>query len=204
MTIALTGGSGVGKTTVLGIWAGMGVYTIDADDVYHRLLRSDDALLASLRERFPEAFLSGGLDRKALGGIVFASPDKRRALERLTHGRVIDAVEKQIETAGQRGFTIAAVEAPLLPESPFRDRFDAVVGVTAPLEERIGRVIARDGVSREYAAVRIAAQPDDIYYRKTCLAVIENDAGPDALELRAKETLSRIVARLTQGDIPNA
>jgi len=186
-TLGLTGGSGAGKTTVLQVWAKLGAYPIDADAIYHRLLREDASLLEALRAAFPEAFVLGQLDRKALGRVAYASPDRKKELEHLTHGAVIAAVEQELENARLNGCKTAAVDALYLLENALRPGFAAVVGVVAPLEERIQRIVARDGVDPEYAAARIAAQPDDAYYREHCDIILENNAGHDELVRRARE-----------------
>ena len=189
--LGLTGGSGVGKTTILSVWAGLGAYPVDADALYHQLLRENTVLLDALREKFPDAFVSGVLNRKALGRIVFASKEKQKELESLTHHAVIDAVEKELETAQIQGFQTAAVDALYLLNSPLRPKLSIVVGIVAPQHERIERIAARDGVSRDYAAARIAAQPGEAYYRAHCDVILENNAGPETLKKQAEEIYQR-------------
>ena len=198
LILGLTGGSGAGKSTVLRVWADLGAYTIDADVTYHRLLREDAALLGALRARFPEAFASGGLDRKALGRIVYASKERQRELEQITHGAVITDVERELEAARLNGYKTAAVEALYLLENPLRQRFAAVLGVIAPYEARLGRLMTRDGLSRDYAAARLAAQPDDAYYRARCDMILENDSGTAELARRAREMFMQFTVHNSQ------
>jgi len=190
--LGLTGGSGTGKSAVLRAWADMGAHTIDADATYHRLLREDAALLDTLRANFPEAFTSGALDRKTLGRVIYASKERQRELERLTHGVVIAAVERELETARLQGYKTAAVEALYLLDNPLRQILTVTVGVTAPYEARIQRLIARDGLSRETTASRIAAQPDDAYFIARCDMIIENNAGADELVHQAKDIFMKL------------
>jgi len=190
--VGLTGGSGVGKSTVRQVWAKMGAYAIDADEVYHRLLREDTDLLAALQNTFPEASASGTLDRKELGRMVFAAPKQRRELERITHGPVVAAVEQELASARRQGYKVVAVEALYLLETPLREGLSAVVGVIAPQDQRIQRIVARDGVSRNYAAHRIAAQPDDDYYRARCTHILENNAGTETLIRWAEELFTGV------------
>ena len=203
LLLGLTGGSGAGKTTVLQTWAGLGAFTVDADETYHRLLREDVKLLEAIRTYFPEAFVSGSLDRKTLGRVVFASPERRRELESLTHGAVITAVELALDNARRQGYKTAAVEALYLLETIPRQSFTVIIGILAPLAERIERVSARDGVSCEYAAARIAAQPDDAYYREHCDIILENIAGKEELVKRAEET-HRLIIRNSEFGIRNS
>ncbi len=191
--IGLTGGSGVGKSTVLTTWAQCGALTIDADEVYHRLLREDAALLDALSGVFPGAFISGALDRKLLGGIVFADEKKRRQLEDITHTAVIRAIEEQIEEARNAGRAVVAIDALYLADGPLRDRCDALVGVTAPCSVRVARIVQRDGVLEAYAQARIDAQRDDAYFAARCDYIIENNGGLEQLTNRAAEVYNTIV-----------
>lgn len=191
--IGLTGGSGVGKTSVMQVWAARGALTIDADAVYHRLLREDTALLDALRAHFPEAFESGTLDRKALGGLVFADEARRKLLEQLTHGAVIADIEAQLARARDDGRRVAAVDALYLLEGPLRSRCRAVVGVVAPHDARVARIKARDGVKTAYAEARLRAQREDGYFRSGCDYIIKNDSTPEELAKRAQEVYDVIV-----------
>ena len=70
---------------------------LDCDEIYHRLLRSDEALLHAIESRFPEAFSQGKLDRKALGQIVFADAAALGALNEITHRAVSNAVMRELK-----------------------------------------------------------------------------------------------------------
>ncbi|MDR1158440.1 MAG: dephospho-CoA kinase [Oscillospiraceae bacterium] len=190
IVIGLTGGSGTGKTTVMGVWAGLGAYCIDADEVYHRLLQTDTALEEAIRRAFPAAFSGDRLDRKALGRIVFADVDRRRILETLTHGAVIREIERLLAAARRGGHRVAAVDAVALLDGPLAARCAALVCVLAPLEARLARIVARDGVDVAYARARAAAGRRDEDYRVRCDFVLENNADPAALA-RAAEVLYR-------------
>ncbi|MDR3207063.1 MAG: dephospho-CoA kinase [Oscillospiraceae bacterium] len=186
IVFGLTGPSGAGTSSVLRVWAALGAFTIDADEVYHRLLREDAALLDLLKGRFPGAFGVSGLDRKALGRIVFADAGARRDLEALTHGAVVAAVEELLTGAAAAGFAVAAVDALYLLESPLRGLCRKVVGVVAPAGERVRRLCVRDGVSAAYATARIAAQEPEDYYRARCDVILENTADEAALVKQAR------------------
>ena len=173
--IGLTGGSGVGKTTALQVLRDMGALPVDADGVYHRLLDKDAALLSELKARFPAAFEAGTLDRKALGRIVFSDPDELRDLNRITHKYVQAALRLDLEDWAMSGGETVAVDAVALIESGIWRRCDAVVGVLAPGEARIRRVVEREGVSEDYARLRLKAQRSDEFYRERCDYILENN-----------------------------
>jgi dephospho-CoA kinase len=198
IVIGLTGGSGAGKTTVMGAWTGLGAYGIDADEVYHRLLRTDTALENAIRRAFPAAFLHGRLDRKALGRIVFADADRRRALEAITHGAVIREIERLLAAARRGGYRAAAVDAVALLDGPLAARCAAVVCVLAPLEARLTRIVARDGVDLSYARARASAGRRDEDYRAHCDFVLENGADPAALTRAAEVLYRRIIEKFCE------
>ena len=56
----------------------------------------------------------------------------------------------------------------------------ATVGITAPREDRVLRIMARDGITEDYARLRMAAQPADEYYTAHCSHVLENCQGSPA------------------------
>ncbi|MDR2605995.1 MAG: dephospho-CoA kinase, partial [Oscillospiraceae bacterium] len=76
MIIGITGGSGAGKTTLLNAFKRRGAAVIDCDEVYHNLLRENGELIAELTANFPGIAAEHGIDRKALGAIVFADSEK--------------------------------------------------------------------------------------------------------------------------------
>ena len=97
MIIGITGGSGSGKTTLLRYIAQAGGLILDCDEIYHDLLKTDEALLERIEETFPGTVQQGQLDRKALGSIVFSDPEKLKMLNSITHSAVYAAVVKALE-----------------------------------------------------------------------------------------------------------
>ena len=171
MILGITGGTGCGKTTLLGLIQDRGGLILDCDEIYHRLLRSDEALLHAIESRFPEAFSQGKLDRKALGQIVFADATALGALNEITHRAVSNAVMRELKKKPP----LAAIDAIALFESGLNTLCDLTVAVSAPLEDRVARLIARDGITEGYARSRIAAQHEEAWFRARCDHVLENN-----------------------------
>ena len=71
-------------------------------------------------------------------------------------------------------FRLAAIDAIALLESGIARHCHVTVAVTAPEEARIARIMARDGISREYARARIQAQPSNAYFSENCDYTLEN------------------------------
>ena len=176
MIIGITGGTGCGKTTLLNEIHKLGGLVLDCDAIYHELLQTDKGMLAAIENRFPGVVESGTLSRKKLGAIVFADGQALLDLNAITHKAVKQEVLRQLEARP----SLAAIDAIGLFEGGLAALCDVTVAVTAPAEMRIKRLMARDGISEEYAGSRIAAQHTDDWFRERCDYVLENGADLDA------------------------
>ena len=188
MILGITGGSGCGKTTLLNIVRARGGLVLDCDEIYHRLLKTDEALLRSIEARFPETVKEGVLRRKTLGDLVFADESALKDLNRITHGAVKREVMGLLETEPR----LAAIDAIALFEGGLAELCDTTVAVTAPEAQRIRRLMARDGISESYARSRIAAQHDESWFREKCDFVLENDGTEAAFRQKCLAFLAEL------------
>ena len=170
MILGITGPTGSGKTTLLEAIARQGGTVLDCDAIYHTLLSTDPALLAAIEARFPGVVTEGALDRKKLGTIVFSDPDALADLNAITHAAVKAEIIRRLEA----GPSLAAIDAIGLFEGNLAELCDVTVAVIAPTEDRIQRIMLRDGISREYAEKRIAAQHNGDWFARQCDYVLEN------------------------------
>ena len=185
--IGLTGGSGSGKTTAMNYLVERGALGIDCDEVYHDLLCNCEPMLSEIKARFPAAFPGGSFERKALGRIVFADSAALKDLNAITHRYVYDAVERLLRRHARAGGTLAAVDAVELIGGNLDRLCTLTVGVVADRKVRAARIMAREGISEEYALSRIDAQKSDEYYEQHCDRVIRNDGDRDELKARCCE-----------------
>ena len=176
MIIGITGGTGCGKTTLLKTIENAGGLILDCDAIYHELLKTDKTLLAAIENRFPGTVENGELQRKKLGAIVFADSKALQELNEITHAAVKDAVLCKLRE--HKG--LAAIDAIALFEGGLAELCDVTVAVTAPVEDRVERLMIRDGISEEYARSRIAAQHGNDWFSQKCDHVLENDGNFDA------------------------
>jgi dephospho-CoA kinase len=188
MIIGITGGSGCGKTTLLRLIADMGGMVMDCDAIYHQLLETDESLLIAIEDRFSGTVKNGYLDRKALGAIVFADKVALEDLNRITHGAVTREVKRRLAEKPK----LAAIDAIGLFESGINSVCHTTVAVTAPEEERVRRLMARDGITEAYARQRIAAQHTDEWFREHCDYVLQNDGTQVAFEAKCVAFLKNL------------
>ena len=188
MILGITGGTGCGKTTLLNLLKDRGGLVLDCDAIYHDLLKTDERLLAAIESRFPGTVVDGTLQRKKLGSLVFSDPQALQDLNAITHGAVKTEVLRRLEANPG----LAAIDAIALFEGGLAPLCDVTVAVTAPREDRIVRLMARDGISREYAAARIDAQHTDCWFRERCDYVLENTGEFDAFATKCLAFFARL------------
>lgn len=194
--IGITGPTGAGKTSALRALQALGASVIDCDAVYHHLTVHSKPMLDELRERYGDGIFdeAGALQRKALGAIVFSNEEALNDLNAITHRYVSGAVDEEIRKAREEGRPAAAVDAIALLESDLAHKCCCTVAVTADDEVRVGRIMNRDGISEEYARMRIAAQKPSVWFEEHCDHTLRNN-GSDREEFfnRAKALFEELI-----------
>ena len=173
--IGITGGTGCGKTTALETLKDFGALVIDCDALYHELLESSTELINEIDKYFPGAVTDGVLDRKALGAVVFTDEEALRDLNIITHKYIHLELRRRLREWAMQGGTLAAVDAIELFSSGIAKRCCATVGVTADREVRLRRIQQRDGISLEYAMMRVNAQRPNEYFEERCDYILQNN-----------------------------
>ena len=173
--IGITGSSGAGKTTALHVLRDLGALIIDCDEVYHRLTEESTELRAAIEDRFGPVYRDGRLDRKALGAIVFRDQKALSDLNAITHQFINDELDRLLREYAMNGGALVGIDAVELISGGAAKRCTKVYGVLAPREKRLERIMAREGISRDYAQLRLAAQKSDDYYREHCDAILFNN-----------------------------
>lgn len=193
--VGITGGTGCGKTTALEAIKDMGGLVIDCDEIYHYLLQNCEAMISEVNERFPGAIDQGSADTKTLGKIVFNDPEALRALNGITHRYVGEEIKLRLQNWARDGGTLAAIDAIDLIESGIGNFCRVTVGITAPTEDRIQRLMKREGISREYARLRIDAQKPNDFFEKMCDYTLKNDGSHEAFADKCKSLFEDIIRR---------
>ena len=191
--VGITGGTGCGKTTALNVLRARGALILDCDEIYHDLTVSCVPMREELTARFGAVFDGAHLDRKKLGNIVFGDPAALADLNAITHKYVSAALDDRLTDFALCGGRLAAIDAIGLLDIPHAKRTLVNVAVTAPLADRIRRLVLRDGISEAYARKRIDAQKSDAYFAANCDAVLHNDGTMAQFEQKCNDYFSEVL-----------
>ncbi len=197
--LGLTGNIASGKTTVGLILLELGLSTyIDADAVVHELYLPGQALPGELAKAFGPGVLEsdGGVDRRALGAIVFNSPERLRQLEAIVHPAVREALLSRLRALGPD--EIGALDAVKLVESGYAPFCHGLWVVTCPPEIQLQRLIQQRGLTEEEARARLAAQPPVEAKLPLATAVIHNDGSLESLRQQVTDAWRAFKASLAE------
>jgi len=172
--IGITGGTGSGKTTVVRALQSFGALPLDCDEIYHELLLNSVEMRAEIEARFSGVSKDGVIDRKKLGEAVWNDPAALHDLGAITHKFVDSELKRRINSFKAQGGKLVAIDAIALIESGQIDKCDIIVGVIAPMDKRLSRIMDRDNLTEEHALMRINAQQKESFYRKNCDYILEN------------------------------
>jgi dephospho-CoA kinase len=192
MRVGLTGGAASGKSTVSAMLADLGAVIVDADILAREVVARDTEGLAEVVAEFgPEVLTEDGvLDRSALGALVFADADRRRALEAIIHPRVRSRAA-EIEAAAPPG-SVVVHDIPLLAETGQAGSFDAVIVVDVPTEVQLDRMVRLRGMTAVEAQARIDAQASREDRLAVATHVVDNTGSLEQLRRRVAEVYAAL------------
>lgn len=176
LRVGITGGIGSGKTTACKLFEKLGVPVYYADNRAKELMVDDKQLRNSIIQNFgAESYLEdGSLNRFYLSSVVFSEEKKLELLNSLVHPVVAADSESWNSILERKNFAYSLREAALLIETGSYKLLDKLIVVTAPEEDRIKRVMLRDGSSEQQVKSRINAQMPDSEKLKLADFIIEN------------------------------
>lgn len=200
--VGITGGMGCGKSALLGFVAARGYLCVDADREGHAVLDSDEDVRGLVGSWGQDLLRSdGSVDRQRLAGVVFSDRPKLKALEALTHPRILQRILEKARNGARFKGDLVFVEAALLFESGWAERLDCTVLVDSPRELQVRRVTEARGMRPEEAERRLAAQADAAGKRPLADLVVENDGSIEALQRKTEALLAELERRFGIGPV---
>ena len=183
LVIGLTGNYGMGKSTVAKMFRELGAASIDTDHIVRELFE-DPAVIYEIKKLFGDELARGGaVDKARLADVVFRNPHLRIALEDILHPRVFRKVDEELEKLSHDSADVVVIEATVIFERGYQNRFDKIITVHAPEETAIRR-LEEKGVPGHKALERLKSQfPSEMKTGKSDFTI---DNGKD-LEHTAKQ-----------------
>ncbi len=192
--IGITGGIGSGKTTLCKEWEKRGAFVVLADDIAKELMISDEQLIQQIKDTFGDEAYNpdGSLNRAFLAEEAFAK-NRVEELNALVHPVVWKHIDELALIKEREGVKVFVKEAALLLKNGRPKNVDRVVILLADEQQRIERVLHRDGAKESQVKDRINKQ--NSFDELTHLAdyVIKNDGTLDDLKIKASELYDRII-----------
>ena len=197
LRVGLTGGIGAGKSEVSRRLAAQGAVIIDADIIAREVVAPGTDGLAEVVAAFGPAVLGpdGGLDRVALGDIVFADEQKLATLNSIVHPRVAARMREVEEAAGMG--SVIVHDVPLIAENGLASSYDVVVVVDVPPRAQLDRLMRLRGMSREQAQARMAAQASREERLAIATIVVDNSASLAELDRQVGELWTELRRRMS-------
>ena len=192
MIVGLTGGIGAGKTTVAQLFAALGAYVVDADDLARQALEPGSPIVADVSARFGDEVVVGGeVNRQKLAEIVFHDDEALRDLEAMIHPEVARRLQAIYRELPKDQILVYGI--PLLTELGLKANFDAVVVVTCDMAIRRERLLDR-GMSETDIDARIAAQATDEQRNADADFLLDNSGDVAALEQQVADVWDSLSA----------
>ena len=154
--VAITGGIGSGKSTLMQLIKDSGYDVYSCDEIYQDIFKSEE-YIEKIKHFFPCAISNNTIDKKALAKIIFEDQAARNTLNNIAHPLIMHELEKSMnDSCGDLVFA----EVPLLFEAELEKFFDEIIVVMRNQADRIDAVINRDKTTIAQVRKRIDAQVD--------------------------------------------
>lgn len=192
--VGLTGNFGMGKSTVAEIFRSIGAHVINTDKIVEELLK-EASVIDEIKRLFGEEVITDGkINKQYIAQIVFDNPLMRIYLENILHPKVFEKVDEIIKNIPDKGEPkIVVIEAPVIFERGYQNRFDVIITVYTPEEVAIER-LQKKGISKEEAVKRLKAQfPIEMKKSKSDY-VIDNSGSIEETKAQVEEIFQKLMA----------
>jgi len=200
LLVGLTGGIGTGKSTVSTLLRQLGCEIIDADVLAREVVGPGQPALATIAAEFgPDVVTAdGALDRKRLGAIVFANPERRRRLEAITHPAIRERFQARLTELAEKGFVgIVIYDAPVILEAGnYQSYIERLIVVVTDEATQLARVGGRDGTDEAENRRKIASQMPLAEKAKLADYVIDNSGDREATAAQVRRVFAALMSEL--------
>ena len=199
LLVGLTGGIATGKSSVSEILRSLGCEIIDADLLARDVVEPGQPALAQIVTEFGRDVVTatGALDRKRLGAIVFANPERRRRLEAITHPAIRDRFLARLDELAEKGFVgIVVFDAPVMIESGNYKNMDRLVVVVTDDATQMARLGGRDGTDDVENRRKVASQMPLAEKAKLADYVIDNSGSREATAEQVRRVFAALMSEL--------
>ena len=199
LLVGLTGGIATGKSTVSALLRQLGCEIIDADLLAREVVEPGQPAWTTIVAEFGQDVLTGDgtLDRKKLGAIVFADPERRRRLEAITHPAIRERFQARLDELAEKGFTgIVIFDAAVMIESGNYKNMDRLVVVVTDEPTQMDRLRGRDGTDDAEGRRKIASQMPLSEKAKLADYVIDNSGTREATTEQVRRVFATLMSEL--------
>jgi dephospho-CoA kinase len=199
LLVGLTGGIATGKSTVSALLRQLGCEIIDADLLAREVVEPGQPALAQIVTEFGRDVVTaaGALDRKKLGAIVFANPERRRRLEAITHPAIRDRFQARLDELAERGFVgLVVFDAAVMIESGNYKNMDRLVVVVTDEPTQLARLHGRDGTDDAENRRKLASQMPLSEKAKLADYVIDNSGHREATAEQVRRVFAALMSEL--------
>ena len=193
--VGVTGGIGSGQSSVCQILSKLGCKVIDVDKKAKQIISKDRSLQKELIKTFGNEifFKDGQLNRRLLASIAFQDEEKTQKLNRLVHPRMVSEVIEEMENARfSQKYPLVVIDEALVYEISIEQMFDSIIVVYTSLNNRVDRVMKRDGLTKDEILARVRRQIPLEEKKKWAEYVVDNDGSLEDLEKQTRNVFEKI------------
>ena len=194
-TVAITGRSGCGKSTVAQYCRSRGFPVLDGDAVAREVTQPGSPCLPALAKAFGADILDedGALRRGVLAQRAFATKGDARRLTDITPPEIVRRLLAGVAQARAAGAKLVFVDGAVIVGAPFEPFCDAIIVVRAPQQVLEQRIMRRDGISRQAAQARLASQLAQEKLDAAATFLLDNTGSEQALRAQARAVLENLL-----------
>lgn len=188
--IGLTGGIATGKSTVSKLLDQKGIKVIDADQLVKAVYATEEAL-TFIKDHFPQAVSSKGINFKILREIFFSDIKAKQRIESFIYQRLPQAFKETTKLIEDQDFLI--YDVPLLFEKKLASKMDLSIVVYASRDVQKQRLMARDQISEKLADSILSQQMDIEEKKNKADFVIVNEGTFEELSREVEKLIKKII-----------